>query len=308
MKMILHRLIYGALFAIPLMLVTYAFGYASPAPQTNPESQADAPQSLDCKSCHPAFFAAWEDGLHGKAGSEPAFQKAWQEQGQPAECLTCHVNGYDPVTKTWMIEGIACQRCHNPIPANHPSEPMPVDRSASLCGNCHTETYFQWQASAHRQKDLQCIICHDPHSNSLKAENEAVLCASCHKARSSNFSHTAHSQKGMACTDCHMADLHQAGVQAHGEKDHSFFVSLATCNTCHVYQMHDPVAVHVTSPTPTPDPMASVETLSVVSTPRPVNPLGFAILAGLVGLAAGIILAPWIERFQNKIEIHRGGG
>lgn len=308
MRLIITRLIYGMLFAIPMMLVTFAFGYARPAAQTEVTSQEDLPQDLDCKSCHPAFFEAWEGGLHGRAGSDAAFQKAWQDQGQPEECLTCHVSGYDPQTKAWKTAGIACERCHNPIPANHPNEPMPVDQGAALCGNCHTETYFQWQASSHRQKDLPCIICHDPHSNSLKAENKSVLCASCHKARSSNFSHTAHSQKGMACTDCHMADLHQAGVQAHGEKDHSFFVSLTTCNNCHVYQMHDPVAVHVTRPTPTPDPLASVETLSVVATPRPVNPLSFAILAGLVGLAAGIVLAPWIERFRNKIEIRRRGG
>lgn len=308
MKMRLTRLIYGLLFAVPMMLVTFAFGHASPAAQTASEPQTGASQNLDCKSCHPAFFQTWEDGLHGKASSDAAFQKAWQEQKQPAECLTCHVTGYNPETNIRVTDGITCERCHSPMPANHPNEPMPVDRTAALCGTCHTETYFQWQASAHRENDLQCVICHDPHSNSLKAESSGVLCASCHKARSSNFSHTTHSQKGMACTDCHMADLHQAGVQAHGEKDHSFFVSLATCNNCHVYQMHDPVAVHVTQPTPTADPMASVETLSVVTTPRPVNPLGFVILAGLVGLAAGIVLAPWIERFQNKIDISGRGG
>jgi hypothetical protein len=69
--------------------------------------------------------------------------------------------------------------------------------------------------------------------------------------------------------------------------------------------MHDPVAVHVTQPTPTPDPMNSVETLSVVATPEPVNPLGFAVLAGVVGLALGVVVAPWFERFQNKINNRR---
>jgi hypothetical protein len=46
--------------------------------------------------------------------------------------------------------------------------------------------------------------------------------------------------------------------------------------------------------------MASVETLSVVATPKPASPLGFAVLAGLIGLAAGVVIAPWLERFQNK--------
>jgi hypothetical protein len=53
--------------------------------------------------------------------------------------------------------------------------------------------------------------------------------------------------------------------------------------------------------------MSSAETLSVVAAPEPVNPLGFAILAGLIGLAAGVVVAPWFERFQNKINERKGG-
>lgn len=90
----------------------------------------------------------------------------------------------------------------------------------------------------------------------------------------------------------------------HGEKDHSFFVSLDSCNGCHVYQMHDPVAVHEEESAEEPlDAMISAETSSVLATPNPVSPIGFALLAGLVGLAAGVVLAPWIERFQNRIDI-----
>ena len=101
-----------------------------------------------------------------------------------------------------------------------------------------------------------------------------------------------------------MANLQEQGVQAHGEKDHSFFVSLDACNACHAYQMHDPVAVHeVEPPEEALDPMISVEASSVLASPRPVNPLGFALLAGLVGLAAGVVLAPWIERFQKRLDL-----
>jgi len=34
----------------------------------------------------------------------------------------------------------------------------------------------------------------------------------------------------------------------------------------------------------------------VTPEPGPVSPLGFAGLAGLIGLAAGMVLAPWLER------------
>lgn len=302
MKHIISRVIYGTMFAIPLMLLTYAFAQASPPADSEP--QGEIPPGQDCKSCHPAFYETWENSMHGLGWSDPAFQKAWQEQGEPVECLSCHVTGYDPASDTWEGDGITCVRCHNPAPINHPQEPMPVARSSELCGDCHTETYFQWQASVHRQKDLGCETCHDPHGSQLLAADDSGLCASCHIARSSNFSHTAHSEEGLSCSDCHMTDLLAVGVQAHGEKDHSFFVSLDACNACHVYQMHDPVAVHEVESTPESlDPMASVEVSSVLASPGRVSPLGFALLAGLIGLAAGVVLAPWIERFQKRLDI-----
>jgi hypothetical protein len=49
--------------------------------------------------------------------------------------------------------------------------------------------------------------------------------------------------------------------------------------------------------------MVSAEISSVMAAPRPVSPIGFALLAGLVGLAAGVVLAPWIERFQNRLDL-----
>ncbi|HLE15690.1 MAG TPA: cytochrome c3 family protein [Anaerolineales bacterium] len=299
MRKSLTRLFYGLLFAVPLMLLTYALAQASPVGQES--APAESAQGQDCQSCHPAFQNAWENGMHGTSGSNAAFVKSWKDQGEPEECLACHVTGYDPETKTWAADGITCESCHQPIPANHPLEPMPVDRSSQTCGNCHKETFFQWQASVHRQNDLDCSACHDPHSNSLKADTSDALCASCHKARSSNFTHSEHSQKGLVCADCHMGKVAEDVTQGHASRDHSYFVNLNTCTSCHQYQMHDPVAVHSGEVAAEPvDPMASVETLSVVATPLPVSPLGFALLAGLVGLAAGVVIAPWLERFQNK--------
>ena len=301
MKTIISRIIYGTLFAIPLMLVSYAFAQASP--QVEVDQQEEQPVEQDCKTCHPAFYETWENGLHGQAFDDPAFQSAWIDAGSTVECLVCHVTGYDATSRTWESDGVTCQRCHNPVTENHPAEPMPVSRSSELCAECHTETSFQWGVSVHAQNDMGCETCHDPHGSQLLAEDDSALCASCHKDRSSNFSHTSHSQEGLACADCHMADLQEQGVQIHGEKDHSFFVSLDSCNGCHVSQMHDPVDGHAVSEDKELDAMVSAEISSVMATPQPVSPIGFALLAGLVGLAAGVVLAPWIERFQNRLDL-----
>lgn len=296
MKTTIIRLSYGFLFAIPLMLVTFALAQASNQPQTTPTP------GLNCAECHQAFQQAWENGAHGRATLDPVFREAWLAQGQPVECLKCHVTGYNPETNTWASEGITCQACHSPIISDHPLAPMSADRSAKLCGECHTETHFEWQVSAHREQGVDCVACHDPHATDLKVENKTLLCATCHRARSSNFAHSAHSQHGLTCADCHLQKLEQGVGEGKGRVDHSFMVELTTCNSCHSYQMHDPVAVHPERPTPTPvvDSLSAVEALGVTPEPIPVSPLGFSILSGLVGMAFGVILAPFLERLSRR--------
>jgi len=298
------RVFYACVFAIPLMMVTYAFGQAA-FQAKSPEIQSGG--ESNCAECHEAFQVAWENGAHGHATNDPVFQEAWQEQGQPPECLACHVTGYDEETGTWAAEGITCEACHSPITAQHPLAPMSVDQASKFCGNCHQETYFEWQASKHREVGVECIACHDPHATGLKNENPGLLCATCHRGRASNFAHSAHSQEGLTCIDCHIGHLVQELGGGHSKRDHSFFVSLSACNSCHVYQMHDPIAVHPEQSTPTPpDAMVAVDTIAVSAEPIPVSPLGFTTLAGLIGVALGVILAPWLERWQQEMRRRDG--
>lgn len=297
MKRLIIRLLYGMLFALPLMLVTYALAQAS----SQPETLRDIKQQPICPACHADFQKAWEQGAHGKAATDPAFKTAWEEKGKPTECLTCHVTGYNPATNTWSEDGITCNACHDTAAADHPKEPMAADRSSQACGSCHNETYFEWQSSAHRKAGLDCVGCHDPHNTSLKADSAGQTCATCHRERSSNFAHSQHSAQGLTCADCHLTKMVDTAVEGHARRDHSFNVRLTTCNECHAYQMHDPASVHPENPTPaSPDAMASVETLSVASQPGPTNPLGFVTLAGLFGMAVGVVVAPVLQRWNKK--------
>ena len=51
-----------------------------------------------------------------------------------------------------------------------------------------------------------------------------------------------------------------------------------------------------------------IPTVSVTPEPEPVSPMGFSAMAGMIGLAGGMVLAPWLERWfhrsvkQNKEE------
>lgn len=301
MKRISIRLLTGLVIALPLMLISFAIAQAgsinAQQPQTTP-----VPTQLICPACHESFQESWEKGSHANSMKSTGFQTEWKAQGEPGECLTCHTTGYNPDTGEYQGDAITCSACHDTAAANHPMEPMAADRSSKMCGTCHTETYFEWQASAHRQNGVDCVSCHDPHGTGLKAADAAEQCASCHRDRASNFAMSAHSKQGLSCADCHLAKL-EGGIEGHARLDHSFGVKLSTCNECHVYQMHDPSEVHPehNDPAVAPvDALSAVESSVVVSEPSPVSPVGFAVIAGLFGLAAGAIVAPWLEKAARR--------
>ncbi|HLE27541.1 MAG TPA: cytochrome c3 family protein [Anaerolineales bacterium] len=290
----------GLIFALPLALLTFALAQAKPL------REAEAPPAPECQDCHAQFQAVWASGAHAKALSDPVFKSAWDAQGNPRDCLTCHTTGYDPATGMYQAEGVTCEACHDPVSSNHPLSPASMSRSASLCGNCHQDTYFEWQASKHGQSDLTCVSCHDPHANSLRAADASSLCASCHGTRVRAFAHSNHSTQGLTCTDCHIGDANgEDVVMGKGQHSHTFEVNLGKCTKCHEHEIHNPAAAMLIAggtPTPVPpDSMSSGHPATVDTEPKPVSPVGFAVFTGLIGLAFGIILAPWLERGFHRL-------
>jgi predicted CXXCH cytochrome family protein len=197
---------------------------------------------------------------------------------------------------------------------------MPVDRSTDLCGRCHSDTRFGWQdwkVSTHYQRGMDCATCHDPHSAALKKvsapregakkDDVSQLCITCHKESSMDFSYTAHAQKDISCVDCHVKHLENTEREAHTVPDHSFNASLESCNTCHAEQMHSPTDAKAPEGVIEPvsvEPMTEVKQASITPEPQPVSPMGFAVLAGLIGLAGGMVLAPWLERWYKRVVKH----
>lgn len=300
MKRWILRLFTGLCFAIPMVLVSVAFTQASPLPVQDPVD------TETCRACHASSVEAWEESTHGHATDEAGFVEVWQQQGEPTDCLSCHTTGYDPETNSSMANNITCVACHSEGIENHPMEPIKLNRSAALCGECHTDTYFQLSTSVHGETGITCVNCHDPHTNSLKYETAPDLCASCHGNRVSRFSHSSHHEQGLACQDCHLANdtLTEDG---HQKSNHTFKVSLDTCTTCHAYQIHGPAQLSTEEGTAseggeeTVDALHAVEATVVSTDPQPGNPVGFAVVAGLVGMAGGMILSPWLERWYRKL-------
>ncbi len=304
---------------IALMFALLAAGITLVAANAQEGAPPPVQQTADCTTCHTEFQMTWQSGPHGQAGKDPVFVKDWTDQGKPGACLVCHTTGYDPATATWEADSVSCQACHGDAPADHPKTPMPVNRSPDLCGRCHSDTRFgwqDWQGSTHYQRGMNCTTCHDPHSASLKLtsprdgtgfSDASALCINCHQEATMNFPYTPHSQEGVTCVDCHLEHIETQERMAHTVPDHSFKASLETCNSCHAQQMHekaDAISTGESTPATVAEVSAQIEAAQVSSEPTPVSPMGYASLAGLVGLAAGMVMAPWLEKYYHRLIKH----
>lgn len=229
------RIIYGALCGALLLILAFVA-----LPTASAQDATPAPNAEECVGCHEGLRAYWEESAHGYALVDPAFQEAWTAQGSPKECLACHTTGFDPETGAYKEGGVGCLTCHSPVPSNHPDAYMPTDVSSRLCGNCHLDTFNEWEISAHGEQGMTCNQCHNPHTAKLRVVNSQELCNSCHNTEGHYYTFTGHAREGLLCTDCHLRvnDSPDAGTMGHGEREHTFKVDLKSCNDCHLGDMH----------------------------------------------------------------------
>lgn len=166
------------------------------------------------------------------------------------DCGSCHTTGYIPqgnqnglsgMQGTWHENAVTCEACHGPG-SNHVNDPyvqaMTIDRSAALCGDCHTRgvagevittttgfvTHFDsYEVPFEGKKHLfNCTDCHDPHTSTVAAKGfgAKVACEDCHLEEA-----TYQKRKHSSCIGCHMpklievavgnADKHNADMRVH---------------------------------------------------------------------------------------------
>ena len=320
----IERLLLALMFAFVFASATFVIANAQDGGTTPPP--ANDVTYDNCTTCHDDIDESWQGGPHGHAMSDPIFLAEWEKQGKPGACLVCHSTDYDPATGTSSAEGVNCASCHNPIPADHPKETMPVTNSPDLCGKCHSDTRFStdnWKLSTHYQRGMDCTVCHDPHTAGMKSipgstfvpnKDASALCENCHKDSMKNFPTSKHAAAGVTCVNCHLGfnigDQNTDFGAIHAAPDHSFLPSLDTCNKCHADQMHAPgqavaaaaIKIEEAGGTPTPEPAPVVSPVPPVSNePAPISPIGFAGMASVVGLAFGMVLSPWLERAYRHL-------
>ena len=191
----------------------------------------------NCRECHLEEYDNWVHSAHADASFDPIFQVYLQEVAQPGECFACHSTGYDTTTGSFVLSGVSCEACHGPYRAEHPAQSMELARSSAMCGACHQSTQAEWEISRHGQAGVNCIDCHEVHSQQTHAAASTnALCADCHHAEVDNFVHRTHAAEAVACIDCHLSrpDGPQADTAA-GEAmtAHSFAAEAVACSDCH---------------------------------------------------------------------------
>jgi predicted CXXCH cytochrome family protein len=306
----MRRFIFSAVILLVAVILAGAALLFSPV-----AARAAGPDQTEaCLACHPRSYVG---EVHGLGTTNPVFKAAWDDQGNPKDCLVCHVTGYDQVTGTWKSDTISCEACHNPIPADHPNQKMPVNKTNQLCATCHTDSRFgwaDWKTSVHYQQNITCSNCHDPHNPQPPTDDTvSTYCESCHKDMTQRAEHSTHALAGVNCISCHLGP--KKGVdQFHKVPDHSFKPVVETCNTCHAKQMHDPNPTQIVTPTVTPTATLAPTALPVgTPTPpagsaasTPFSTMDFTFLgAGLLGLGAigGLALSPvldWINHLFSR--------
>jgi predicted CXXCH cytochrome family protein len=239
----------------------FAFPVAAATPSVQP-LQTGEPE--DCRECHQITYAHWAESAHANTDGDE----------------------------------VACSTCHNPAPDSHPDKIMPTDISSRMCGDCHKETFAQFETSVHQDNELACVNCHDAHGTTIKTESSAELCEGCHRENVHFFSYTPHAEQGLTCVDCHLNIQDAVAGEAHGIRQHTFSVGLDSCRECHLDEMHYPNPQNEDA---LPVGEAQAGFLPGSEDAAGSSPFQFVLLAAIVGMGAGLVLSPWIERWYVRV-------
>lgn len=217
----------GCILAMAILLALSGQAFAQdPAPTYKGPDQ--------CAACHSAEGRAWLNSTHAKATSAVP-------PDADRSCLRCHTTAFNASDGTCAYKDVECEACHGPYLEGHPrSAAMKLPSDSGDCQECHAKTYEQWQATPHAALNVQCIGCHDAHSQGLRLAADQ-LCTSCHRAKLESFPHSEHNSLGIECIVCHVPvkpsvqqDVSLVSTRGGSNApDHSFAPPAESCVGCH---------------------------------------------------------------------------
>ena len=201
----------------------------------------DEKKGYSCGSCHTTGYR--KDGT------------AFNDKGFPGAVD----KGIPGITGDWAHFNITCEACHGPA-AKHVADPsksnIVVDKSAKLCGSCHTrgsdpgtviakggfikhhEQYPELLDGAHGK--LSCSTCHNAHvtrAQGLKVRGaNKEVCETCHPKQKKAYKDSLMQKAGVRCQDCHMVKATKSAVAA-GPYEGDVWTHIFRINTAADYTM-----------------------------------------------------------------------
>lgn len=246
-------------------------------PVTNPE---------DCVECHEQEYNDWLGSSHEMASLNEHFQSVYSENGQPTYCLRCHASGFDSDTQSIQYEGVVCSTCHV-VQGEHPPAPVTMGTNVTTCATCHSgghaSVYEEWLASEHSDAGVDCIDCHNAHTNEMLLGDVNTTCGDCHEGAMND---EVHMGEDLICTDCHMTPRQSVDDPTMlTQTGHSMSIAPQVCTDCHG-EIH---TLELSDEAMPDDEIHSVEELNAEieewQTTAEQN-----ITSGLLGGAVGVIL------------------
>jgi hypothetical protein len=202
-------------------------------------------EPAECASCHTPQGEEWNGSPHAMAYDvvlDAVKTACGEPMGGDCACLSCHTTDFDAETGTFDHEGVSCEACHGSYQVGHEvgGASVMLDSDSCVCEDCHSETEHQWEGSPHAAGNIQCISCHDVHSQELRQPDE-TLCQSCHRTQPADTLHSTHLPNDVLCTDCHFSPVQrQEGLELRtvaGDQtviNHTLNPDTSTaCITCH---------------------------------------------------------------------------
>ncbi|MEZ6057890.1 MAG: multiheme c-type cytochrome [Planctomycetaceae bacterium] len=151
----------------------------------NEEIAAEYVGAETCGKCHTKAFAKWSTTGHARAFTSlskgrPGTEATWIDRKWDADCLSCHVVGWDAQNgtryaggfidemETPHLAGQQCENCHGPGSRHVDIELRNKSREKVDIGELATERLLMKQTKAQAEQQL-CSQCHDtdnsPHFN-----------------------------------------------------------------------------------------------------------------------------------------------
>lgn len=158
-------------------------GATSAPSNAGPAAREAFTKSSECRACHEAQFAEWQESFHGQAWTDPMVQ-ALSNGFRMTECIDCHAPM--PIQSTGLAtrvaprqhgraDGVDCLTCHIMDDGVSVAATRTIDTS-KVAGACRPTLVKEMSSPA------ACAGCHNQHEtvDELAASGIKETCSDCH--------------------------------------------------------------------------------------------------------------------------------